>query len=262
MIAFACSGCARRYEVADDKAGKSTRCPKCKTVLIVPKGWWEEPVAVVEPGFSTVSFECFGCRSLVTARDRASYTCEKCGRYYPFPPGGNAPTKEDEERAELEALSRLESEVPVQEPEPEPEPRIIRYFCFLCQSELQGSPGAYILCDTCQMTSITPAEDAPPPKPRATWPTPTREPGYFGQLALGDIAAAVMWVGATLIIGLGIVGFIVGLSSPSPTRPLSDDARIHRMEREKQDLRDTIDWMTKKAEADNWDKMQGRDGKH
>jgi hypothetical protein len=36
MISFACQSCGKRYSVKDTLAGKKTRCPACKTLLVVP----------------------------------------------------------------------------------------------------------------------------------------------------------------------------------------------------------------------------------
>jgi DNA-directed RNA polymerase subunit RPC12/RpoP len=38
MISFACPRCSKGYHVADDKAGKRTRCPACGEHLVVPGG--------------------------------------------------------------------------------------------------------------------------------------------------------------------------------------------------------------------------------
>jgi DNA-directed RNA polymerase subunit RPC12/RpoP len=36
MISFSCPGCVKKFTVADDKAGKRTRCPVCGQAIVVP----------------------------------------------------------------------------------------------------------------------------------------------------------------------------------------------------------------------------------
>ena len=49
-----------------------------------------------------------------------------------------------------------------------------------------------------------------------------------------------------------------GCGKGSSPRPLSDDQRIDRMEKEEKDLIETNEWMRKKVKADQWDKQMGR----
>ena len=39
MVEFICSNseCRRKLEVGDERAGKKVKCPKCKTVMVVPR---------------------------------------------------------------------------------------------------------------------------------------------------------------------------------------------------------------------------------
>src|SRR5437016_2905673 len=36
MIAFSCSNCGMKFQLKDEFAGRTTRCPTCKLALIVP----------------------------------------------------------------------------------------------------------------------------------------------------------------------------------------------------------------------------------
>ena len=47
MIAFACSHCGMKFKVKDQFAGRSTRCPTCKELLVVPQ--LSSVLAVADP---------------------------------------------------------------------------------------------------------------------------------------------------------------------------------------------------------------------
>lgn len=72
MIQFSCPSCARVYTVADEFAGKKTRCRKCDTKLRVPM----HTLPTVLPSKSTMLFDCLVCgRSM----SRKAEACPHCG---------------------------------------------------------------------------------------------------------------------------------------------------------------------------------------
>lgn len=98
MIRFACSSCARSYEVPDSAAGKRTKCPACGEQLRVPApeplaqqghSWWESAEDVAEDKSKRQAAEngqgrsgkpglvpCKVCGSQVA---KAAPACPKCG---------------------------------------------------------------------------------------------------------------------------------------------------------------------------------------
>jgi len=51
MIRFACPGCSATFTVADEKAGKTGKCPKCQSQFVIP----EAPAAASPPPSSVAS---------------------------------------------------------------------------------------------------------------------------------------------------------------------------------------------------------------
>jgi DNA-directed RNA polymerase subunit M/transcription elongation factor TFIIS len=49
MIKFACPGCSATFTVADEKAGKSGKCPKCQSEFVIPAAEGAPPVADIPP---------------------------------------------------------------------------------------------------------------------------------------------------------------------------------------------------------------------
>jgi DNA-directed RNA polymerase subunit RPC12/RpoP len=52
VISFNCPTCSKSFKVADDKAGKSTKCPECQEPLVVPsldQEWWRDAPSTQGP---------------------------------------------------------------------------------------------------------------------------------------------------------------------------------------------------------------------
>lgn len=82
MIRFACPSCSAVFKVTDDKAGKTSKCPKCQSLFEIPAA----PVAQKARPNETVAIEpCPKCKTTLTV-DRADLgsevECPTCERVF------------------------------------------------------------------------------------------------------------------------------------------------------------------------------------
>lgn len=71
MIRFACPGCSATYTASDEKAGKTSTCPKCKTQFAIPGADTAPPPMPVStsppPSAATIEIEpCPKCGDKLT----------------------------------------------------------------------------------------------------------------------------------------------------------------------------------------------------
>jgi hypothetical protein len=65
-------------------------------------------------------------------------------------------------------------------------------------------------------------------------------------------------IGCFAVVGLlALIGYCAPNKS-EPAKPLTDQQRIDRMEREQEKMAKDIEFQIKKSEADQWDKWKGR----
>lgn len=108
MIRFACPGCSAVFSVADDKAGKTSKCPKCQSLFEIPAA----PVAKKARTKESVAIEpCPKCQTTLTV-DRADLGSEV-----------ECPTCERVFVARKAKARKAESDWEVVEDEPEERPR-------------------------------------------------------------------------------------------------------------------------------------------
>jgi DNA-directed RNA polymerase subunit RPC12/RpoP len=79
LIAFVCPICAKGFSVKDEFAGRKTKCPKCKTDLLVPT-----PVPAVVPPpvpapVKTPAQKLMPCNACGQEMAIAAMACPKCG---------------------------------------------------------------------------------------------------------------------------------------------------------------------------------------
>jgi len=121
VIKFHCKNCGQKISVPKIHAGKKGKCPKCKSIIVVP-GEAERT--------GRVSFKCSTCDEDIEVPESSRgklIECPKCGCYVEVPSEKKPaetkktpiePRREDDvSDKSIEALQRLEGKIPVDETE-------------------------------------------------------------------------------------------------------------------------------------------------
>ena len=118
MIRFSCPGCEATFNVGDDKAGKTGKCPKCSsqfTIPLAPDG--EEAPPVPRAGGGPVEIapcpKC-GARLSVEAGDVGlEVECPTCRAVYPAEPAvGPTPRNPNSDSAQKRRLVVADEDSP------------------------------------------------------------------------------------------------------------------------------------------------------
>ena len=115
MIEFSCENCGQKLRVADDKAGKKGKCPKCENPVVVPS--LNKRPAV---GAGTFSIICSMCDKTIQVPETSrgqTIECPECGSYIETSSGGtlsgsdaSVPPSSDEDLYQEETEEYEESE--------------------------------------------------------------------------------------------------------------------------------------------------------
>ena len=115
MIEFSCENCGQKLRVADDKAGKKGKCPKCENPVFVPS--LNKRPAV---GAGTFSIICSMCDKTIQVPETSrgqTIECPECGSYIETSSGGalsgsdaSVPPRSDEDLYQEETEEYEESE--------------------------------------------------------------------------------------------------------------------------------------------------------
>ncbi len=115
MIKFSCENCGQKFRVADDKAGKKGKCPKCENPVVVPS--LNKRPAV---GAGTFSIICSMCDKTIQVPETSrgqTIECPECGSYIETSSEGalsgsdaSVPPRSDEDLYQEETEEYEESE--------------------------------------------------------------------------------------------------------------------------------------------------------
>lgn len=86
MIEFSCSLCGTKLKVADDRSGKSGKCPQCGTIILVPqhdevgRDEFPGPQAQLQSALAPTPAQQTAHQRIRTAEHPQMIFCSKCGQ--------------------------------------------------------------------------------------------------------------------------------------------------------------------------------------
>lgn len=259
--------CRRCNSMMCGPQGGHACCWKCKGVNQVPLAHEAaRPPAAVPP----ILVACPACALTYRLKAIAKgkrMRCRGCSVVFTIP---KAPTPTEGTAA-----------IPKQaQPTHVPPRGLVGVLCTSCLETFEAPPEAWVQCAKCgQIIRSDPVSDVTQAgsklKAAPTWEelgghVDLSQPhvnvvdsvDWTWKSAWADLSRGVGIVAGTAV-AIGLLWFMCSglhsiLTAPTPERKLSDDERIRRMEREREQLHEEFEWQRKKLEADKWDKMMGR----